>query len=54
MRTDRVIEVLEVRTVDPEEVLAPAGRPSGPAQVEPVTLGRTGRVVADEQRRLAR
>jgi hypothetical protein len=34
MRTDAVVEVLEVRTVDPGDVLGPEGPPSEPCVIE--------------------
>jgi hypothetical protein len=51
MRTDAVIEVLEVRTVDPDEAVALALRPSRATGVEPLVPG--GRV-AHGRRRLPR
>ena len=34
MRTDAIIEVLEVRTVDPGDVIGPVAQPSDPCVVE--------------------
>jgi len=43
MRTDLVIEVLEVRTVDPSDVTSPAGQGIGPvAGIPRIRRGRTG------------
>jgi hypothetical protein len=54
MRTDMVIEVLEVRTVDPDEARFPADRPSRPAEAQPVVLGGPLRRAAGGRRRRPR